>query len=278
MIKRIIFSTIIAVAMFGAAAAASSSQAFISNIEGDVTIQASPTSGWYPAKNNMKLSEGASIRTAPDAQVFLAWGDGNSLKIGPLSIIRIDTLMSDAATGGAKSELSMEKGRLFAKAAKLKTPDSTFVIKTPTAIAGVRGTAFECTLEPDTKNLSVSVLEGEVYVQAGDIEVILTEGFETFVEPGGLPQEPVEIPEDRMMDMRSTSSEAAPAEQAEPVAAEPQAEPAIEPETGIDDIMETVTDQTVEETTIQNSITDIVEDMIDGCPGGGGCINGTIEF
>ena len=66
---------------------------------------------------------------------------GHVLKVSPQSTVTLSQLEKSAA--GETSKISLEKGKVFANAKKLQT-GSTFEIKPPTAVAGVRGTGFEC--------------------------------------------------------------------------------------------------------------------------------------
>lgn len=127
--------------------------AVISFIVGEVT------------RNNVALSIGDIIKEKDEINT------GNEsfcdIKIGG-SIIRIKeksklTVSNLIRQGGAEStQLGMDMGKMLCKPKKLLKDDS-FTIKTPTAVAGVRGTQF--TVEIDTlKTTRIKVFDGKVQV------------------------------------------------------------------------------------------------------------------
>ena len=60
-------------------------------------------------------------------------------------------------------KVNLSVGKLWAKVKKLTTPDSSVVVETSNAVAGVRGTVYRVNVEEDTSAL-VKVYDGSVYV------------------------------------------------------------------------------------------------------------------
>ena len=152
-----------------------------------------------------------------------------------------------------------------------------FTVKTPVATAGVRGTTFDTAISPESNEVAVSVVEGSVYVAVGDVEVMVAEGFSSMVTAGEPPAPPTAIPPAQLQELKDAGNElkevaeTAAAPEAAPAApAAPAAAPDI-----VGTVTDTVTTNVVEQTTIQNVISDVVQQ---GCPAGGGCVQGTIEF
>lgn len=255
---------------FSVFAEAAAVKATLSGLKGAVTVQAAAGGDWTAATEGMSLSQGASVKTGAGAEAILNLGAGSAVKISALALVKIATLTAEAS-GGSKTELSLDKGRVMAKAGKLKTTDSAFTVRTPTAVAGVRGTAFECAIAPETNQVTVSVIEGNVSVTVGDVEVLVTAGFASMVMPGETPQEPAAIPPEQMEELKTEAGALEEAAGAE-VGAEEKPEEESSTET-----VNTVTEDVVNNVTIQNQITDTVEILSD-CVGGGGCIRGTIEY
>lgn len=259
---------------FSVFAEAAAAKATLSGLKGAVTVQAAAGGEWTAATEGMSLSQGASVKTGASAEAILNMGAGGAVKISALALVKIDALTAEAS-GGSKTELSLDKGRVLARTEKLKTADSAFTVRTPTAVAGVRGTAFECAIAPETNQVTVSVVEGNVSVSVGDVEVLVAAGFASMVMPGEMPQEPAAIPPEQMEELKS---EAGALEEAAGAEEKPEDEEAVEEaEESSEETTDTVTSDVVNKVTIQDSITDTVEKLTE-CIGGGGCINGTIEY
>jgi hypothetical protein len=264
----------------------------LSSVKGDVTVQAQESGEWAAAADGTMLGQGASLRTGPGAEALVNWGAGHVVKVYQLSIVKIENLTDPDAAGGSKSQISLGKGKIVAKVEKLKTTDSTFTVRTPTAVAGVRGTAFECAISPETNQVSVSVMEGSVFVMVGDVESIIEQGFETLIAPGEAPAAPTEIPVEKMEMLKSEtggmSEAAAPAGEqkeeapkAESASSQPAAEPTSQPESvsaESADISDAAAGTVADQVTIQNQVSDTIEQVESGCPSIGGCIHGTIEY
>lgn len=268
---RIFIAAALLLLVVSAAAQAAAVKATLKGLKGDVSVRVTATADWKPAAEGAMLPESAAVKTGADSEATLLWADGHAAKVAAMSIVKIEA--SDRAGSVSKTQLSMEKGRVTARVAKLQTGDSVFNIKTPVATAGVRGTAFDCAISSETNQLAVSVVEGSVYVAVGDIEVAVAEGFASTVMPGGVPQEPVAIPPQTLQNLKTSVGEL---KEASDSAAAPEAEKA--PAAEAQDVTESVTDNVIEDTTIQNTISDTQEEILQGCPSGGGCIQGTIEF
>lgn len=300
--KMTVAAAALCLAIFGAVAAAEEMKAELAGIQGRVQMQTLSDTDWRAASDGAVLSRGAMVSTGPGAEVTVKWGGNQAVKVYELSRIKIESLMADS-DGTTESEVALEQGRLMAKVGKLKTKDSSFAVRTPVALAGVRGTTFDCALDTTGSQMTVSVLEGDVFVAVGDIETLVTSGFETMINVGDTPQPPVAIPETKLEDLKSdsaslertvdeepASSEAAPAEEEEEPEEEMSAEeeaPAEEAPAGetvsvedqveqqTEQVADTVLDNTIEDATIQADITDTAEAVIRECVS---CITGTVEF
>jgi len=106
--------------------------------------------------------------------------------------------------------------------------------------------------------------------------VVVAEGFSSMVTAGEPPAPPTAIPPTQLQELKDAGNELK--EVAETAAATPEAAPAAPaaPTAAIiETVINTVKDNVIEQTTIQNVISDVVQQ---GCPAGGGCVQGTIEF
>ena len=164
--KNVVAALLVLCVAAGAAYGASL-QAKMTKVKGDVQMQKGGAGAWVKVKEGDTAGKGTSIKTGMSAEVFVSWGGGNSVKVKEMSQITLDKLMKDGA--GVSSSLNLNKGKVFAKAGKM-SGGATFEIKTPTALAGVRGTGFEL------GENSLAVVEGSVSMKVGGEEIIVDEG------------------------------------------------------------------------------------------------------
>jgi hypothetical protein len=269
MTKKVLIAIGLAIALFSVAAHAAAVKATLAGVKGTVFVQ--PAGGTFaPAKDGTAVSEGASIKTGPDGETVVQWGDGNTMKLSALTLTKVDALSVDGK-GVSKSNFSLGQGRVISRVSKL-TKDSSFTVKTPVAVAGVRGTAFDCEINPITNQTQVAVVEGSVTLSAGGVDVVVNEGFESAVAEGDVPSAPAAIPEVKMQQLKTTVGEL---KQMSEASAAGEAAPATTAAAAVESAVETVQDNIVETNTIQKGI---IEGLTGGCPGGGGCIRGTIDF
>lgn len=114
-----------------------------------------------PAKVGDILKNGMKIETGQASFVDIYFDD-NAIKILDNSIVEVKDLGVNTQEGSQKTEFYAQKGKVYAKVAKLAKNDS-FSITTPTTTAGVRGTEF-LVAEENGKGL-VACLNGKVVVK-----------------------------------------------------------------------------------------------------------------
>lgn len=235
-----------------AAQAQAGSSALLAKKEGNVEVKL-PGKSWSEARMGESLAQGAEIRTSAGATAFVKWANGDVIKIGPLSQVVLSKMQQSGNT--RNREISLNEGKAFAKVKKLATGESTFTIRTPTAIAGVRGTGFQGSFIPG-RGAQFTVLSGTIAVEAEGVIVEVAEGMTSMVNLGEPPMPPEPAPPAVIDNLKSDDTEAEEVtEQPEPVApAEEKVEEELQEET------EEVVEQTVEnvdddvEQVIQNEI------------------------
>ncbi len=124
---------------------------------GDVKVKLNNI--WNGAREEMKLTESNEITTGPGAQCNILIGTESFISMKENTHIVISTLFKDI-TGLEDNTLELKSGKSIINPKKLLKGDS-FKIKTPTAIAAVRGTQFTVESQPEG-NLKVAVVEGKV--------------------------------------------------------------------------------------------------------------------
>ncbi len=131
-------------------------------VKGDVkvTTKAGATEA---AKAGKKVSEGDTIVSGADSRAKIVMSDKNVLNILPESKMTISKYQGDPAAGNQNVELKVEYGKVRAAVEQKYDGDkSKFNIKTPTAVAGVRGTDFITGFNASTRETSVVTFAGSV--------------------------------------------------------------------------------------------------------------------
>lgn len=148
-------------ALISSVARCAENAAIITDVDGDVQIKAAGSSTWQKAKLEMSLSEGQTIKTGADGKAKLVLEDESILVIGALSTFEVTEVKTPTSGDIINSTFTLTRGMTRATVTKLQT-NSTFEIKTPSALAGVRGTDFTVETSEDGEETTVTVLDGEV--------------------------------------------------------------------------------------------------------------------
>lgn len=167
------------------------------------------------AKIGAKVQEGDLISTGADSRAKIVMSDRNVINLNPDTELKITTYQNDPVSGTKNVELNLLNGKVRNNIEQnYDGAKSKFLIKTPTAVAGVRGTQFLTgydklsgissfvTFKGSVQVASVS-LNGEVFGRAVDVK----KGETSKVESEKSPEPPRAIPkqEMRQMDIESTA-------------------------------------------------------------------------
>jgi len=132
-------------------------QAFF--ISGDVMIKKGGTQNWVDAKRDVDVSDGDIISTRGKSAAEIQFGVQSKNVLAAKSNTTLE--LENISYEGDKS-VNLKKGKLLALIEQLDD-DSTFEVKTPTAVCGVVGTGFETDVQADQTTLKV--YEGKVYLK-----------------------------------------------------------------------------------------------------------------
>ena len=146
--------------------------------------------GYQRLEANNQLNGGETVLTGPRSSVSYRFADGTALTQQASSKLTFGRLAAYGKTGMVSTELNLESGRLEARATRQLAPAGGFRVRTPVAVAGLRGTGFRLNVAEDGKRMSNEVLEGAVAVSAQGKAVNVAAGFGTYAEAGKPPVPP----------------------------------------------------------------------------------------
>lgn len=200
MAKRIgvmFFLLILSLALFSFSPATLRAQsvqvAEVIHVTGAVMIKTTASPDWVSAKEGMRVKEGDIIKTEADSSAELAFGErlANVLNIFPGSQV----VISKFEPGLVK----LEQGRVFTLLKKLNK-GSTFEVRTPTAVAGARGTGWGTSLKDG--QTEIQDFENIVYIAgldpSGGLSGLkdLIEGWKAYIAQDGRPGEFLPLTDD----------------------------------------------------------------------------------
>ena len=111
------------------------------------------------AKPDMVIGSGMTVVTGKKSQCNMLIGESSYVSVKENSKLIIESLIKKT-NGTEDSSIDLASGRLVVNPKKL-LKDESFRVKTPTAVAAVRGTKFVVANEPG-QDVSISVVEGMV--------------------------------------------------------------------------------------------------------------------
>lgn len=234
MVKFKIILLSVASLLFFSTAHADDSHGVMMVVKGDIKVTRAKDAKVETAKVGLKVLPGDSITAGPDSRAKIVMSDKNVLNISPDTKIVIEKYSNNGADKNV--ELKVEYGKIRASVEqKYDGEKSKFNVKTPSAVAGVRGTDFLTGYNAGTKQSQVITFSGTVAMgQPGPGGKILNA---VFVQPGQMttssagaaPEPPKAMPKEELNKMNSdsaadTSAKAAPTAASDAPAKEPAKE------------------------------------------------------
>lgn len=171
-------------------AQASTKEARIILVKEDVKIQKAGKVEWVAAKVEMRLSDGDKIKTGKAAMLELAFDLENK------NIVRVYENTTAILRGRWLTQIELPQGRIRSLITKLRS-DSSFEIRTPSVIAGAKGSGWD--VESEEKRDEVKAQEDEIFVKTFDEqnnlikEIVITEGWEAIIDRFQGPSELFEL-------------------------------------------------------------------------------------
>jgi hypothetical protein len=132
-------------------------------VKGTVTVKSGKNGSEKPAKAGMKVFPKDTIVTGDDSRAKIVMVDKNEINISPASQIVLENYEFDPAKGKKDVLIDVIYGKVRNKVEqKYDGETSKFQVKTPSAVAGVRGTDFLTSYNKTTDSSKVVTFKGEV--------------------------------------------------------------------------------------------------------------------
>ncbi len=175
-------------------------EGIVNFVSGDVTVLKDGKNA--PAKAGDKVSAGMRIITGAKSFADIYVGI-NAVKMTENSDVEIKTLVRDKSNNTEKTELYLKNGKVFSRIARKLAKGDSYSVRTPTTIAGVRGTDFVVTQTNGKGN--VACLKGKVRVRSAlqtEAEYVDINGGQEVTVEKGKELTVVSISEENMRNLR----------------------------------------------------------------------------
>ncbi|WP_322031400.1 FecR domain-containing protein [Paraburkholderia sp. J76] len=113
------------------------------------------------------LVEGDRVQTGHDGFATLELADGSHIALPPDTAVDLATLRQTALTGATDRIIDLHRGEVTSEVTHATKKDDRFQIRSPSVVAGVRGTQFRVSYDGGKGATAVEVLDGAVGVDAG---------------------------------------------------------------------------------------------------------------
>jgi hypothetical protein len=138
----------------------------LTQVEGRVDILRSGQLPAIPVKVNDGVQTGDILRTKSKSKAQVTFIDNSTLTISPESRVAIESYMFDSSQNKRNAVIQLFQGLAQVAVSKIfKASEPDFVVKTKTAIMGVRGTDFGIRIYPNSSD----ILNFEGLLQVGNI-------------------------------------------------------------------------------------------------------------
>lgn len=158
-------------------------------VQGEVLLGALGQQKRLNAPQKLKIGDTVETR---EGSATLQFVDGSILSMSSNSIIRLDAVSAFRQTKSTSINVSLPRGELGIRVPP-REPKTRFNVRTPSAIAAVRGTKFRVNSDAELQATRSEVLEGQVALGAEGREVELGAGFGALAERGRELSEPVQL-------------------------------------------------------------------------------------
>lgn len=150
---------------------------------------------WTAAAAAAPIEQGDQLRTGRPGRLKVVFQDDSVLSVADESLVVINEQVFDPANSKTRSYFDLIRGKLNSIVSEYYSrPGASYEVKTPTAVAGVRGTEFSVSYDPADETTEVLGFSGKVEVHSlldpAGPGVIITANESTTVLEGHLPTTP----------------------------------------------------------------------------------------
>ena len=157
--------------------------AAISSLKGAVMVKPFGSRKYIPAYKGQMLKSSEWIKTKDNVFVAIVFLDGSNIKIKQKTEVQITSYRQTSKE--LKTTLNLTKGQAWSNVAS-QGDAGEFTIKTPSAVASVKGTEFDLEYNAENDESTLTVFSGEVLF-AGELGEILAGAMEAS-KNGGAPK------------------------------------------------------------------------------------------
>lgn len=143
---------------------------------------------WKEMYVKLGLYSEDQVKTGQHSTVHLQLSNQAVLRLQPETFI----IVNKSDKNSKDTIFTLQEGRLQAQADGLRKNGGQLAIRTPSAVAAVRGTVFELSATKSDSGLACH--EGQVDVSAQKVTVQVPTGMGTYVEKGKAPVKPFKLP------------------------------------------------------------------------------------
>lgn len=147
--------------------------------------------GQSALKANQQLEIGSRITTG-QGSATLQFLDGSLLTMSAFSEITLDAVSAFKQSRSTAISVSVPEGEVSVRVPP-RQPRTNFEVRTPSAVAAVRGTRFRVNSDSDAAVTRSEVLEGQVGLNAEGVSQLLDLGFGSLARRGQAPIDPVQL-------------------------------------------------------------------------------------
>ncbi len=147
--------------------------AAISSMKGDVKLRPVGKRKYESAYKGQMIKTGDWVKTSKGVFVAIVFLDGSNVKIQANTEIEIKS--SRITAKELKTQMYIAEGQAWSKVSK--QGNGEFKIKTPTAVASVKGTEFDVEFDDLAESTTLTVMEGEVFF-GNDLNQVLAGAME----------------------------------------------------------------------------------------------------
>ena len=162
--------------------------------QGRAEIKTFGAADFVAGSDGEDLAAGDAVRVPEGSRAAVVFFEGSAVILEKGVELTIQRLTGSAESGVSNIELFQLAGRTFHRVNKLVDAESSYVMRTSSALGVVRGTGFVVQDDP-VEGTKWKSFEGRIGVAgASRIEVVVEEGQSTEVPPAADPSPPIDDP------------------------------------------------------------------------------------